>query len=191
MAKRRINPAAVDIIGKIGNLVHYNRNGKPLVRSTPIREEPFTAAELDNQHRFRLAQLFAEAVLTVPRQRARYEQAAAGLDASAQNIAVSDFFHPPIVAEVDLSGYTGRAGEFIRIRAEEGRIGAAEVRVRIAGRAEALLEEGTASMATDGVTWWYAAQRDIDPDQPLWITVTAIDQPGNRTTKTVRHLSGT
>ena len=157
---------------------------------TPTREKPFTAAELHNQTRFRLAQMFAAAVLTDPRQRARYAQAAAGLDASAHNIAVSDFYHPPIVADVDLSGYTGRAGEFIRIRAEEGRIGAAQVRVTIGGRAETPLEEGNASMETDGVTWWYPAQRDLEPDQPLWITVMAIDQPGNRTTKTVRHLSG-
>src|SRR5689334_12237182 len=118
MAKRRNNPCVGEITGKIGNLVHYTRYGKQLVRSAPVREEPFTAAELKNQTRFGLAQLFAAAVLTIPRQRARYEQAAAGTDASAQNMAVSDFYHSPIVAEMDFTGYTGRAGEFIRIRAE-------------------------------------------------------------------------
>ena len=43
-------------------------------------------------------------------------------------VLVCDFYHAPVVVEVDLSGYTGRAREFIRVRAEEGRIGAAEVR---------------------------------------------------------------
>jgi hypothetical protein len=105
-------------------------------------------------------------------------------------MAVSDFYHAPDLSEVDLSAYTGRAREFIRIRAEEGRIGAAEVHVLIADQDETTLEEGAASVATDGVTWWYAAQKDLDPDQLLWVTVTAVDQPGNRTTKTVRHLSG-
>ena len=94
------------------------------------------------------------------------------------------------MTEVDLSRYTGRTGEFIRIRAEEGGIGAAEVRVKIADGAEAVLEAGTASMEIDGVTWCYATQSDLEPDQRLWITVTAIDQPGNKTTKIVRHLSG-
>ncbi len=191
MAKRQINPAAGEFTGTLGRLVYYQRNGKPLLRRTPVREKPFTVAELHNQHRFRLAQRFAAAVLTEPRQRARYEQAAAGLDASAQNLAVSDFFHPPAVTEVDLTGYTGRAGEFIRIRAEEGRIGAAEVRVRIEGRAETRLEEGLAYVAVDGVTWWYATRSDLEADQPLWITITAADQPGNRTTRTVRHVTGT
>jgi hypothetical protein len=53
-----------------------------------------------------------------------------------------------------------------------------------------LVEKGTAHMSTDGVTWWYAAQKDLAPDQLLWITVTAADQPGHRTTKVMRHLTG-
>src|SRR5579862_3022139 len=122
MAKRRINPSLGDITGKIGNLVHYNRKGKVLVRRAPTRTKPATPPERNNQNRFRLAQIFAEAVLQDARQRARYTQAAAGLDASAQNMAVSDFYHAPNLSEVDLSTYTGRAREFIRIRAEEGRI---------------------------------------------------------------------
>jgi hypothetical protein len=190
MAKRRINPSIGDVTGKIGDLVYYNRNGKALVRRAPMREIPFQLGELTNQARFRMAQTFAKNALTDPSQRARYAKAAAGLDANAQNMAVSDFYHSPTIGEVDLTGYTGRAREFIRIRAEEGKIGAAGVNVRIDGRAAALVEEGTASVELDGVTWWYVSQKDIDPDQPLWITVTAIDQPGNRTTSVVRHISG-
>jgi hypothetical protein len=190
MAKRRINPSIGDITGKIGNLVHYTRNGKQLLRERPTRAKPFRPAELHNQDRMRKAQQFAAAVLTVPQQRVRYQQAAQGLDLSAQNVAVSDFFHAPELTEIDLTGYTGQAHEFIRIRAEEGRIGAAEVHVEICMTAKTLLEEGLAARDMDGVTWWYAAQRDLEFNQPLWITVTAKDQPGNRTTKTVRHVSG-
>ncbi len=190
MAKRRINPSFTDITGKIGDLVHYTRNGKALTRRTPVRTKPPRAGELVNQSRFRQAQIFAKAALTVPAQRARYEKAAAGLDASAYNMAVSDYYHVPEVGDVDISGYRGKSGELIRVRVEEGRIGAAEVRVAIASPAETILEEGTASVERDGVTWWYGAQRDLAPGQALWITVTAFDQPGHRATKTVRHVSG-
>lgn len=190
MAKRRINPSFGDITGKIGGLVHYTRNGKLLTRRTPVRTKPPREGELGNRSRFRLAQIFAKAVLTVPAQRARYEKAAEGLDASAYNMAVSDYYHLPEVRDIDISGYRGKAGELIRVQVEEGRIGAAEVRVAIASPAESILEEGAASVETDGVTWWYAAQRDLASGQPLWITVTAFDQPGHRTVKTVRHVSG-
>jgi hypothetical protein len=190
MAKRRINPSIGDVTGTIGNLVHYERNGQLLTRRTPVRQKPFKPAELANQNRLRLAAQFAAAVLSDAGQRARYQRAASGTDASAQNIAVSDFFHSPVVTEADLSTYTGRAGEFIRIRVEEGRIGAAEVTLAIADRAKTVLESGSAFVTDDAVTWWYAAQKDLPPDQPLWITITAVDQPLNRTTKVVRHFTG-
>jgi hypothetical protein len=190
MAKRHINPSVGDIAGKIGDLVFYCRKGKPCVRKAPTRETPRTAAEEASQSRFRLAALYARAVLTDPVQKARYEQAASGTDLSAQNVAVSDFMKFPTLAEIDLSRCSGRAGEFIRIRAEEGKIGAAGVQVSLADGARAIVEQGAARLESDGVTWWYATQTDLPPDQVLWVTVTASDQPGNRTSKTLRHTTG-
>jgi hypothetical protein len=92
--------------------------------------------------------------------------------------------------ELDLTGYTGRAGQFIRIRAEKKKFGAAAVNVVIADGTEAVLEQGAASAEDDGITWRHAAQQDIAPDRPLWITVTAQDQAGHRTRKTLRHVTG-
>jgi len=97
--------------------------------------------------------------------------------------------HLPVITEVDLTGFTGRAGQFIRIRAEEKKIGAAAVNVVIADRAQAVLEQGAACVDNDGITWWYTAQQDIPPYQSLWITVTAVDQPGRRTGKTLRLVT--
>lgn len=168
----------------------YTRLGQPCVRRRPQRAKPFSAAELNNQKRLKLATEFAKGALSDPASRARYEKAAAGTNLSAQNVAVSDFMHPPVVEEVDLNRYTGRAGEFIRIQANEGRIGAAEVLVTILGPENTPLETGAASLELDGVTWWYVARIDVPPAQALWITVTAIDGPGRRTTKTCRHVSG-
>jgi hypothetical protein len=98
--------------------------------------------------------------------------------------------HSPVITEVDLTGYTGRAGQFIRIRAEEKKIGAAAVNVVIADRTQAVLEQGAAYVENDGLTWWYTAQQEIPPDRSLWITVTALDQPGHRTSKTLRYVTG-
>jgi hypothetical protein len=144
----------------------------------------------NNQDRFRAASKFAHSTLTDPKQKARYSAAAAKTGSSAYNVAVSDFMHAPVITEVDLSGFTGRAGQFIRIRAEEKMIGAAAVQVVIADGTQAVLEQGAASLEKDGVTWWYTAQQEIPPDRSLWITITAVDQPGHRTSKTLRHVTG-
>lgn len=189
MPIRRPHPLA-DFDGQLGDLVFYHCKGKPCVRRAPVREKPFTSAEVQSQARFRLASKFAQAVLKDPVQRARYQQAARETGRSAQNLAVSDFLLAPSLAEIDLSGYTGRAGEFIKVVAKEGGIGAAEVKVIIADAAKAVLEEGSAGMENDGLSWAYPAKLDLPPDQPVWITVTAADQPGNRTTRTLRHTTG-
>ena len=181
---------AGDIQGVIGDLVFYQRKGKPCVRRRPVREKPFTRPEKKNQSRFGLAGRYGKAVLTDPVQKARYEKAAKGTQGSAQNLAVSDFMHFPKLTEIDLSGYTGRAGEVIRVRAEEGVLGAAGVKVVIADGAKAVLEQGDALVEADGLWWSYTAQKEVPPDQAVWVTVTANDQPGNRTTKTVRHSTG-
>jgi hypothetical protein len=188
MAKSVPNASAGKLKGRIGDLVYYELNGKPVVRSVPHREVPPTPAEQDNQDRFRAASKFAHSTLTDPKQKARYSAAAAKTGATAYNVAVSDFMHAPVITEVDLSGFTGGAGQFIRIRAEEKMIGAAAVEVVIADRTQAVLEQGAASLDNDGVTWWYTVE--IPPDRSLWITITAVDQPGHRTSKTLRHVTG-
>src|SRR5579871_6167053 len=178
MAKSISNATAGKLKGKIGDLVFYELNGKPCVRSVPRREDPPTSREKGNQSRFGAASKFGHATLRDPTQKARYSAAAAKTGSTAYNVAVSDFMHPPVITELDLTGYTGRAGQLIRIRVEEKKIGAVAVNVVIADHTQSVLEEGAARVEEDGVTWWYAAQQDIAPDQSLLITVTAKDQPG-------------
>jgi hypothetical protein len=189
MAKTRSH-ALTDLKGKIGRLVFYELNGKPCVREVPVREEPFRPGELKSQSRFKLASKFAAAVLTDPIQRARYEQIAQKNHRSANNVAVSDFLRAPTLAEIDLSQYTGCSGQVIKVIAVEGDIGAAEVKITVADGAQNTLEEGFAWKEATGNTWFYETRVDLAPNQPLWITVMATDQPGNRTTRTLRHTSG-
>ena len=190
MAQSLPDPSARKLKGKIGNFVYYELNGKSCVRSVPHRVAPPTSAEKENQSRFRAASKFAHSTLTDPEQNARYAEAASRAGSTAYNVAVSDFMHPPVITEVDLTGYTGKAGESIRICAEEKKIGAAAVNLVIVDGAKAVLEEGAATAENDGVTWRYTAQRELPSGQSLWITTTARDQPGNRTSKTLRHVTG-
>jgi len=91
-----------------------------------VREEPPTPGEIKSQSRFKLASKFAAAALSDPTQRARYEEVAQKTNRSANNVAGSDFLRAPTLAEVDLSQYTGRPGQTIKVVAVEGAIGADE-----------------------------------------------------------------
>src|SRR5262245_9417975 len=109
MAKYLPNASASKLKGRIGDLVHYEFNGKPIVRSVPRREIPPTPAEKNNQNRFRAASKFAHSTLTDPTQKARYSASATRTGSTAYNVAVSDFMHPPVITAVDLTDYSGRA----------------------------------------------------------------------------------
>ncbi|MCD0487796.1 DUF6266 family protein [Pedobacter sp. MC2016-14] len=50
--------------GKIGKLVGSSRNGLFYVKSAPVRTKPFTAGELANQHRFRVAEAWLKPLLS-------------------------------------------------------------------------------------------------------------------------------
>ena len=41
---------------------------------------------------------------------------------SPSNIAMADWFHPPEIKEIDLSAWTGQAGQSIRIQANGGEV---------------------------------------------------------------------
>ncbi|MHC1769975.1 MAG: hypothetical protein AB9869_37780 [Verrucomicrobiia bacterium] len=190
MAKQRINPSVGEIQGKIGDLVFYTRKGKPCVRRAPRRRKPATTAEKKNQGQFGQASKFASAALEDPVARARYERAAEVTGASAYNIAVRDYYETPVLAEIDLSQYTGRSGELISLTVRDGVIEAAQVQVKIADMANTVLEKGSAVKGPDSFTWGYTAQQDLAPNLALSITITARDQAGNRTQKTLRHTTG-
>jgi|SRR5579862_9859202 len=190
MAKSVPNASTGNLKGRIGDLVYYKFHGEPCVRGVPHREDPPTPPEEKNRSRFRAASKFGQSTLTDPEQKARYAAAAARTGSTAYNVAVSDFMHCPVITEVDLTAYTGRAGQIIRMRVEEKKIGAVAVGIRIEDDTRTVvLEEGMATVADDGFTWSYTALKDSPPDRYLWITITAQDQPRNRTAKTVRHMT--
>jgi len=97
-------------------------------------------------------------------------------------LTIADFFHEPAVDEIDLSAYTGQAGEKISIRAHDDfeLDGLAVVIRKADGTA---LEQGPAALGTDSV-WAYTTTAALPAGQTVMIEVTATDRPRHKTTKT-------
>jgi hypothetical protein len=95
--------------------------------------------------------------------------------------------HPPVVEDVELSGYTGKKGETIRISARDD-LAVATLRLTVRDRSGTILEEGAAVQVKAGLTWLYVAQTDVPGGQIVQIQATATDHAGNKGAKTVPHL---
>jgi hypothetical protein len=180
------------IHGSVGDLVIVHQNGKSWVRRKPTVTPKATPRRKVHRRKLGQAAKWASKLPTeAPAVAARYEKAAEGTEWSWHNLAVADCLHGPIIEEIDLSGYTGRSGERIRVQARDDvpspmKLGVAEVRVVIRSLTGSVLEDGNA--APEDAAWAYITQKELPPGQIVKIEVVATDQPGCHSTKTVPHL---
>ncbi|MFO1501627.1 MAG: hypothetical protein U1G07_25145 [Verrucomicrobiota bacterium] len=186
-----LNPAALvaSIQGKFGNLVFaHDRNGRIIVRHRPVRKAPITAAEAAGQARLIEANRYVLQVRQRPEIYAAYKAAAAVAGKRACDLARADYLHAPAVHDVDLSDYTGRTDQPIRIRASDD-FEVTAVQVGLFSLAGAAYESGLAVPEERGASacWQYLSQTVVAPGSTLLVVVTACDRAGNRTTKTCHH----
>jgi hypothetical protein len=117
-------------------------------------------------------------VLADPEARALYEEAAAAEGKPIFSLTVADFFNAPTVDEVDVSAYTGAAGDEIVVTAADD-FDVAEVQVALTDDGGAELESGAAAETpADSGRWVYTATMDVAAGTTVRIAVTALDRPG-------------
>ena len=110
-----------------------------------------------------------------------------GKERQPRNVAMADWFHPPVILEIDLNSWRGAAGEVIRILAADD-VRVAQVHVEIRDESGASVEAGQAILRI--TQWWeYAVQGAMRGE--LTVTVSASDLPGHVTQASERKsISG-
>jgi hypothetical protein len=182
MASVTLNPVLETISGAIGDLVFRRHGDDVVIARRPAGERQFTPGQIAHQERFRLATVYGRAALADPATKALYEAKATATGTPVFALAIADFFHEPAVDAIDLSAYTGKAGEKIGIRAHDD-FELAGVAVAIRKPDGTVLEQGAAVAGNDSV-WAYTTTTALPTGQAVMIEVTATDRPGHKTTKT-------
>ncbi|WP_126695962.1 hypothetical protein [Hymenobacter gummosus] len=144
---------------------------------------PPTAGQLAQRERFQQAVVYAKGQSQDPAVQAEYAEQAAAENISVYNVLLRDFLQAPNITDVDLSQYSGQAGEVIVVTANDDHAVQA-VTVKIENGDGSLVEQGTAVQQTDPNRWHY---RTTQPNTSLTgdkITVTATDNPGHTAVKT-------
>src|SRR3954471_13601 len=107
----RQNPFGGDWEGVFGNVVFAkHKPGVKIGRKRPTRTKPATAGEAANRDKFRLAVLWAKAVWAHrPELKTKYNAAAQLKHGRGFELAKADYLRPPVIKDVDLTAYTGKA----------------------------------------------------------------------------------
>jgi hypothetical protein len=148
MPKVTFNKLVDHISGRIGNFIFYQADGQNLSRTVPQVKSERTAKQKTNSERFLAAQKYAGTALQDPAVKAAYKAACRGHQ-NPRNLAIRDAMRPPVVEWIDLSGYTGKPGQIVRVKATDD-FRVVEVKVTLRGPGGELIEEGVAVVGSAG-----------------------------------------
>jgi hypothetical protein len=172
MAKIENNMFLYGVGGMIGNqmVIRQTELGAVMaVRPRSTHKAPTPAQEAQHE-KFRLAVLYGKGAAGLP----EYQKAAASRHISAFNVATADFLHPPEVHDIDLSHYTGKAGDAIEVRAFDD-VQVKTVGILIATDQNVVVEQGLMTQVKcDPTKWTYTATKDAGV-QHVKVIVDAAD----------------
>ena len=186
MAKVKLNPVLEQMRGQVGDLVFKHYGDEVVVGRKPDRSglQP-TDAQLNHQQRFRQAVLYGRLVMADPQKKAIYEKASKATGKPLFSLTIADFFNAPVVDEVDLSTYSGAAGDVIVVRAHDD-FEVASVHVSVSDVNGQAIESGEAveTPANSG-RWAYTATTGVAAGTNVRIAVAVTDLPGGAGESTV------
>lgn len=183
MAHVKLNPAVMNILGQVGNLVFKMRYGSMYISRKPAAGRHFTEAQRAMQERFRKATSYGKAILTDPQARAPYDAAAKAKGKPVLSLMVADFLNPPEIEAINLGDYDGQPARTIYIRATDD-FEVTRVDVLITSESGERIEGGPATRESTNPGWWvYVTTTSLSGGTPVRVEAFATDRPGNRATR--------
>ena len=153
MAKEHNNILVRGLSGAVGDqfVIQQTRSEKTIIANKPhfAEDRVFSKTQKNHQDAFREASAYAKLEKT----QNVYIQKAMETGSIPYNLAISDWFGPPEVLEIDLKGSTGAAGQSIRIKARHN-FKVRRVAVVIPDIEAETLEAGEAVLTAEGSPWW-------------------------------------
>jgi hypothetical protein len=165
--------------GTIGKLVYRKYRGKTIVAVKPDANRPLSEAEAAHRQDFAQAATWAKTALQDEELRPFYEALGKQRDIPARAAAISDFLKRPSLEALDLSEYTGQAGDHIYFMASDN-AGLVNAMVTIGDGNGSVYESGAAVEVEANTGYWmYNAQNSLGEGTTVVINVKASDRPGH------------
>ena len=186
MAKVKQNIVIQGLSGSLGEqlVIKVAKGGRTIVSVKPTFDENrvFSVAQQEQHQAFREAAAYAKD----QKGNQIYIAKAEGTPMNAYNVAMADWFHAPEILEINLDGWSGEAGQVLRIRVQDD-VQVQHVEVMIMDEADTLLEQGAA--VDVGALWWEYTTTGTASGTPK-VVVAALDIPEHMTEMTEQKALG-
>ncbi len=178
MARVKHNIITQGISGNLERKILFKHYGNKTIISTfPDRSKvKLTEGQKKENNRFREAMAYARSQMADPVAKAEYKAKAKGLQ-KPHNVAIADFYHPPEIKNMDMTGFHGQKNDAIIIHAVDD-FKVVKVTLSINDSKGMVLETGEA-LQINKWKWKYTVEKNYDTAESLQITVSAWDKPGN------------
>jgi hypothetical protein len=178
------NPLLQGASGKFANVVVYRRvRGKVVMAKKPKPQSPSTVTEkqLGIRKSFKKAAGYAKRQIAKPEVKRLYAEGLTPRKHNAYLVAVCDYLKVPEIVAVNLTAYTGTAGQTILIEASDDfRVAAVSVAIQSADGTQ--IESGAANVP-EGLSddWSYVTTVDNATIAGTKVLVSVSDIAGNVT----------
>ena len=182
MARVKQNALVKGLSGKIGKSFVFKTYGNVTIVSAypDMSKVKLSAKQKKENKKFKEAMVWAKSQMSDPESKAIYKARATGMQ-KPHNLAIADFYHPPVIGNCEVSiSQPGKADQ-ISIEAQDDFM-VVKVEVEIKGKDGKQFEIGYAQEIREN-RWQYVVQRVYPSADGLSIIIRAYDRPGNCTEK--------
>ena len=165
--------------GMLGNVVVYRQfRGQTLLCNRPEKPRCITPHQQRMKARFLEAVAFAKRQIADPVTKALYQPDADSKFTSAYAAALADYLKRPVIDDVDVSGYKGKEGDAIIVKASDI-ANTLTVMVSVRDKNGVVIEQGEASPAIRKPVYVFRSSKQKDSIKGCTICVNVKDRPGN------------
>jgi len=177
--KVKLNPMFENVSGQLGELVFRRVNGRTIASRKPITTGEPTENQSQHRERFKEAVAYGKLAMANVTLRNRYEALAESRNMPVFALTIADFFSVPVVNNIDITAYAGKAGDVIKVHASDD-FGVAKVHLSITLEDGQEIENGDAQETAPGSgLWLYHTVTPVAAGTPVIVNVVVTDYPGS------------
>jgi hypothetical protein len=145
----------------------------------PKKSKKQSPIQKENRTKFKRATVFAKSMMKDPSKKAEYKEIAKKLQLpNAYTAAITDYMRNPEIEALDVSRYSGKAEEEIKITASKKDFEIQEVELIVVDKNGEVIEEGKAKKGLVA-EWIYKTSTDIEEKEKGGFLIRVRDRAGN------------